>query len=117
MFRDPDLSDIMEKPGLPHQLDEVFTHAVLFRQNPRVLRHMPGMAEGIVVLGVDGRGQRIDGGLVRGIDILSHQRFTALCISVYMGSDVIDHDAVFPLPLHGKYSHVCVLHQLLDIAG
>ena len=78
---------------------------------------MPGMAEGIVVLGVDGRSQRIDGGLVRGIDILSHQRFTALCISVYMGSDVIDHDAVFPLPLHGKYSHVCVLHQLLDIAG
>ena len=117
MFRNPNLSNIVEEPGLSHQLNEILTHAVLFRQNPRVLRHMSGMAEGVVILGIDRRRQSIDGGLVRSVHILSDKRLSVSCTSVDMGSDVKDHHAVFPFPFHGEYGHVRILHQLLDIAG
>ena len=72
--RDGDLADVVQVGGLLHLLLEAWRPAELSAEQHHVGGYPGGMAEGVVVLGVQGRAQRLEVAEVHALDVFVQAR-------------------------------------------
>ena len=111
ILRDSDLAHIVKQGGLTDNLHHILVHAQGFRQFHGVVSHIVGMAESIVILGVNGSRQSVNRGFIFLIDMSMVLLFLRLHTVLKQGIEYLD--PVFAAVLYMVNRQIHVFHQFL----
>ena len=107
------LADIVEQTGLLDDLHQIRLHASSFRQLGGVIGNVLRMAEGVMILGINGGGQGVDGA---GVLVVSALIFDPPDLAA-VDLRGIHQDRVFTRVLHHTHGGIRIIEQLSGRGG